>query len=167
MATGFRSWLSATKKIPLCSWNMLPLSVIECPSLLLFITRGWINTQFTLLNTLITLYTLSWNSWFVSVSQWELSFHLFFLQKYFCTSNCCHLCLCSWISAVDFKVGDSERVSSQRWPLHFYIINFSCFTADICIAPGSKDFHWAMNKSSSVLFMEEPQLLQIHAWETW
>lgn len=82
-----------------------------------------------------------------SAWQWGLSFHLIFLWKYFCASNCCcHLCLHSWISATSFAMGYSERVSGQRWPLHFYIINFSCFTGDILIAPESKDFHWAMNK---------------------
>lgn len=66
MATGFRSWLSVRKKIPLCSLNVLPLSVIESPFLLLFITRGWISIGFTLLNTLITLYTLPRHSLFIS-----------------------------------------------------------------------------------------------------
>jgi len=99
--------------------------------------------------------------------QWELSFHFFFLQKFFCASNCCHLFLWSSISAMGFAVRCSERVSGQGWPLQFNIINPSCSTGDICIAPGSKGFHWAANKSCAVYFTEEPQLSQKYSWGTY
>lgn len=115
-----------------------------------------------LLNTLSILYTLSWNSWFVSSlpksANW--AFTSFSCRNIYVLVIVVVTCVCTY----EFLL----------WVLQWDIQKEFQASDDLCISilltsPVSQvtfewlqgtDFQWAMDKSSSELLTEEPKLLQ-------